>query len=450
MSGRLEDLHHGHLGDITYNSEAKEWIFPRDLAETRQLRQAGEETIQLEPSVSIATGQVQPMVSRIKNTTSLLLENPELIPAGSGLLLPLAQESENVVVASDLNDPLSSDLYAFGRFEDVKQETFSRERKSKVLAIAGGQSGEAVRLIRIEEYDAKSNIHGGTRLSVLSLNQKHVGWWVDTNGPVQQVCFSESNGVPGGWLAVRKLTSITIFRPRSHERPVSQTVPRHLSAHYPGSTCSTLEMNPVVVVSAQGAHEPYYADLVFNPFRNKQLAAIDVIGTLRVWELEMTTKNRWEAVPIELTNEGDLTIHHEKLYPSDGWGRVMWAGNAHTILTVSRTSIIAHTTEINQHSSEIFETRPKIKNMPMVDPILDVRQTSNDNSSIFILTSERICLLRILAVDGDEYALKAEIASSWKHYRAEEDYTIRLSITRVENGMDAPFQVHVPATHPTI
>ena len=423
-------LNYGHFGEPSYDSENHEWRFPRQPGRTRELKLIGQPVRALKSPLQVPAAHVQSATERAQNIKDLTHQYPELLPASS-LLPGLVQVSEVIDDVTSGHDPTISELLAIG--EAVDLDSKNRVRKSvSIAAVAGGAAGQVVRLVLLNNEKLGWKDSKNIRLSAFSSKGGEEGWWSGNGSPIQQLVFADAEGQPSSWLAVRYYGAISVLRPQI--RRDADTLPlAHVASNR--NSPSRLNVNHVVTLQIDQAHDVQYSDVSFNPWYNQQIAAIDQKGFWAVWDMEKIEKQAkgkrfWTAKKIREGRlldglpEGETLVSHV----TDGWGLVLWAGDISTIIVASRRTFAVF--DIRGNPRRLFA--PKLVSTATSEWILDVKRSSKDLAQVFVTTTSSIFWLQITSStgshDGEEVAAGAKCLLSWRHFRDPEDISLRLRV----------------------
>ena len=422
-------LNYGHFGEPSYDSENHEWHFPRQAGRTRELKRIGRPVTALESPLRGPTVHVQSATERARNIKSLTRQHPETQPA-SALLPGLAHISEVVNVATSGHDPTVSELLAIGEAVDLDKK--SRGCKTvPIAAIAGGEAGEAVRLVLLTNeklsWEDSKNIH----LSAFSSKGGEEGRWFGNGSPIQQLIFAEAEGRPSSWLAVRYHGAVSVLRPQLRRNTDMLPLASTTSArNFP----SRLNANHIATLSIGQANGEPYSDVTFNPWYNQQIATIDQKGTWAVWDIEKlgerekerrfwTVKKVRDGSVLDVLPAADTTSS-----VADGWGVVLWAGSLSTILVARRRKLAVF--DITGDPKALSVPELLLENAS--EWILDVKRSSQDLSQIFVATTSSIFWLQVANSagnhEGEDIAAGAKCLLSWTHFRDPEDLSLSLRV----------------------
>lgn len=183
-------------------------------------------------------------------------------------------------------------LLAYGQMTNVRDAT--RVSGALVLAVATGESGELLRLARIDESRWGWAQHKDVTLSlsVIDLDDsEEEAIWASDGLSISQIKFATSltryDGVR--WLLVQKQTSTTILQPEYHRVPVTQKEPDSLDGQ---KRLSRIDPKPLITLSHKQTGGNAHVDVAFNPGAKgqpPQLAVIDECGYWSVWDVMGTT-----------------------------------------------------------------------------------------------------------------------------------------------------------------
>lgn len=379
---------------------------------------------------TLSTGSLTPAPSHRVQENALTKRFPELIPA-SFITSELAKTTPDD--ATSLNEALatSSTLIAIGKAVDAGNRNGSI---IDVIALAAGKAGEVLRLIRPRIDKLAWPGHGGIHLEVMDPGTPiEECYWVGNGGMIRQISFAAEDDARSNWLAssstwlaVRQVSSTTIFKPTHRQELVPAIVLSGSAMRYPSSR---LTSNPIVTLSIDKTGGQPHVDVTFNPFYVRQFAIMDRGGTWSVWDME--GKERKRTFKIERSKHGHIQDGLEaniQVDLADGWGRILWAGDVNTIIVCSRCHLVAFNIKAQPTRlaiPDVFTSMPS-------GWILDVKQNVRQLNHLFVLTSARIFWLEINS-DG-EYAGDVKVLFSCRHFRDEDGENMKLEILSEESG----------------
>lgn len=297
----------------------------------------------------------------------------------------------------------------------------SRSSKQRVIAIAAHVAGEGasdVRLIPIKQGDFELP-ELNTRVKNPTIRNDDVGWWVGTGVPVQQICFSDPLEGNGLHMAIRQPMTITILRPQYHQTPkraafVDKKVNRSL---YPASP---LAANPTVTLTASQAKCSEFADIMFNPWYERQFAVVDVDGFWSVWDVEGISKTKLVDGPSGHLQAVMRHSNSSKSQHQEKWAAVCWAGGVDQLLVCDRKTLTMFETSASDH---IWNSDLGLENSEI---ILQIRLSPANSSQVFLLTNVRVLWLEITnerIQNGKNFHVRA----SWDHFRSNIDESLNMN-----------------------
>ncbi|KAF6224199.1 hypothetical protein HO133_010774 [Letharia lupina] len=432
------DLNYGHFGEPSYDSENHEWHFPRQPGRTRELKLIGQPVRALQSPLLGRTAHIQSATERAQNIKDITHQYPELLPASS-LLPALAQVSEVVEDVTSSHDPTVSELLAFGEAVDL-DNIGHRSEKVPIAAVAGGDAGEAVRLVLLNHEKLGWEGSKNLRLSAFSAKGGEEGWWSGNGSPIQQLVFGEAEGRPSSWLAVRCHGAVSVLRPQLRRTADMLPFAHAASNHNPSSR---LNVNHIVTLPIHQVNDAPYSDIAFNPWYNQQIATVDQKGGWALWDIEKKEKQARgkKSWTVQKIRDGGLLgglPEGETLTSSvaDGWGTVLWAGDLSTIVVARRRMLAVY--GIAGKPRRLVA--PSLVSTTTSEWILDVKRSSKDSTHVFVITTFSIFWLQIAGSagnrKGEEVAAGAKCLLSWRHFRDPEDISLRLRVAEDSESGD--------------
>lgn len=311
-----------------------------------------------------------------------------------------------------------------------------QSKTTRVLAVAHGEAGHILHLIRPRTENLGWDNSKGATLQLLNPAASEETYWIGDGGAIQQVAFGTNNDGVTSWLAVRKSDSTTVLRPVYSRYPIASAPSKLLGMRHPPSCLSP---NPILSVQSNMTGARPHADVSFNPWYIKQFAILDEQGNWSIWSIEGLQRKRAsaEACKWKFGHIHDDIREDERLATphADGWGRVLWAASPTTILICQR------------HHLAIFDIEacprrlycPSIVDATSSDWIVEVKRSPLKLNQIFLLTTSQIFWLQITTAgeqigQGDGY-VGARVLLSCHHFLDEEDVSMKLELLAEGDGM---------------
>jgi len=441
----VNDLNYGHLGLSVYDPENQRWLF------NRRPSPAGDLGLRIiDDRTPVATGssprdeddnnetQSSPISYHkvVQAERQLLRRHPSLPPA-THLFRPVLKRAASRKASTAVPyDPGQSELLAEGRIADTSRGSSSRA-SIRAIALPDGPAKSDLRIFHVATERCGWDDDRSIWLKASALRGGSIGWWVGEGAPILQVRFAQPLREQPALLAVRLPRTTIIFRPifLPHEVPPKGA---RLGCRYPPST---IDANPILKLSTEGTSSEPHADLFFNPWYQRQLAVIDRSGKWSVFDLEgrhyeptsfrATLFKTGSVAPVEEDSDSESNQGNESeevpLF-KDGWARIVWGGDANTIVVCNRQVI-----GIWQISGELeYSACVDFRKVRQPEWILDVKSNSLRPGHIFVLTTTRVLWYDILASDGGlkgESGPRSRMLVSWRHFRDTDDPSLRLSVT---------------------
>lgn len=397
----------------------------------------------LKPSIAHGSFEdAKTAAERSESIRKLVRSFPELAP-GLSCFPELAQESELIRKNDSRHDPATSALFAFGKADDQRpgyHKLRTRPKKVPILAVAGGSTGDAVRLIRFAEEHIGWEKDESVRLTDLLPQDQEQAWWFTNGSPVQQLCFGQISGTAKARLAVRYHGAITILEPILHANAVPAKSFDDQNSRRAKHSESRLDANPLLTITTERTGGSPHADVSFNPWRTAQFAIVDRHGNWTTWELKQSTRlldqKVVDAGPSGSISdeETDLSELNAQSTCGDGWASIRWAGDRSTLVVAnSKTfSVFSIENEVKRlNVPQLFEPKS-------LDQIVDMKRSPLNYSHIFLLTSTRIFWLKTFdhqtRRDGSQEA-GAQILLSWVHFRDQQDISLCLDVLHDEDSV---------------
>lgn len=421
---RSTDLSFGHLGEPSYDTDQKQWVFSISPSKGQTFQQLLSFKLCQRPCLQNALQAKTKSSSLARSHIKALVKSkPELFPAYK-IATTMSQDSsprQDLAIAN-------GQLLSVGGAVDV--EHLPGYRTIPIIAIAHGEAGHVLQLIKpsLERHGWRK--HGSVTLPLMNLDSSENGYWTGFGGTIHQIVFADDGNTASTWLAVRQTFVTTVFRPMYNTTPVPAVTPLGHRAMYPPSRLSA---NPVAVLTTEQTGSVHHVDISFNPYYTRQFAVVDDVGSWSIWNIEGRTRNRstLELIP---GNSGRIfddyvpDLNLKEPQHADGWHRLMWVSNVSTLVICNRRHIAVFdvkSTPKRLRGNELFP-------IGSTDWILDMKRGILNLNHLFILTSSRIFWVEIIPA-GEEYKdgdCGTRMLLSYRHFRDPSDETMKLTILK--------------------
>lgn len=305
-------------------------------------------------------------------------------------------------------------LLAIGQMTNIRDA--SRVTGASVLAVATGESGELLRLARVDEskWQWGQNKDVGLKLSVIDPDdQEEEVIWASDGLPISQIKFATSLSRYDSvrWLLVQKKTSTVVLQPEYHRVPVIQ---RQTPKAWIEQRLSRIDPNPILTISHKETGGNAHTDVAFNPGSRghpAQITIIDECGYWTIWNVPIASKVVQNTTRPSIFKRGHIWegfLEEIPLIPS-------FTAEKHGLLYVGTAEVDSFWEEPSQNSEEdrspalrsqhiLFWNRDKFEVLDIAsgnslqklpglntakakpDWILDVQLSPVDRNHILILT----------------------------------------------------------------
>ncbi|GJC82226.1 hypothetical protein ColLi_05064 [Colletotrichum liriopes] len=364
--------------------------------------------------------------------------------------------------------PTSQPLLAISQMADVTNHT--RVVPVPVLAMSAGESGELLRLSKIEETNWQWGENESPTLRTFSIDQhdrEETVLWSSDGAPILQIkaALSLVRFEPTRWLLVQKRTSTTILQPEYHKVPVSE---RPSGIDKAMERPSRIDPKPILTITSEQTGGFAHSDVSFSYWSQKkppQLAIIDECGYYSVWDIKgrnvvgcanMRPKLRHcghiqlgvtEQLPDEDSPAFRTEPHGVLWIGSAGPGVDLWdvptvedpdTGNDLAALTARSKKLLLWNRakfEVVDVKNPSFRKSLAILKSDEPDYILDVKSNPLSRSQVFILTSSGLFWIETSS-PGTATAKTGSLAilQSFAHLRGSEADTLRLTVHHGGHG----------------
>lgn len=385
----------------------------------------------------------------------LLKSHPEAIMANTELDGFLTEDIERFRNLDETST--TQPLLAIGEMMDLSLP--SRPKVATVLAAATGESGELLRLARIENSrwvwgdDKDCVLH----LSVIDpMDQDDELIWGSDGLPISQIKFatSVSRAESIRWLLVQKQTSTTILHPEYHK------IPKTESWSYDKTQQKLSRISPNVAVTLDH-HETggnAHSDVAFNAPADDwapQICVIDECGYWTLWNVQSFSRTDKKRMRLSLYRCGHIwegaldSIPSSHVYPAEKHG-VLFVGGQRTdgfwgdtiagLEGPGGTAVrSSHILLWNSERFEIIdvETNSFLPRMPefssaksKFDRIHDIQLSPVNQNHVFVLTARFIVWVDIFNSSKEpKSASKPRILLTCPHGPASRD-SLRMTTNR--------------------
>ncbi|KAF4450737.1 rna polymerase i-specific transcription-initiation factor rrn6 [Fusarium austroafricanum] len=363
-------------------------------------------------------------------------------------------------------------LLSIGQMTNVSDHW--RVAGSPMLAAATGESGELLRLARIDQSKWKWGQDKYTTLQPAVIDPddpEEEAIWASDGLPISQVKFATSLTRYDAirWLVVQKQTSTTILHPEYHKVPVAQPSASDLNVH--ASRLSRIDPNPILTISHKMTGGNAQVDVAFNPNSKgqpPQIAIIDECGYWSIWdilgnkpktrlsshkcghisdgllkEIPSTTEHPAEKHGILLVGTAEIDEFWEDGTPSTSESGGLAKRASHLLIwNRERYEVIDLASHIALPQLSLL-ARPKSK----PDAILDIRVNPANQNHIFVLTMRSMYWIDLFATSKQEgQSPKPTILISCPRLLDRENLRMTTCLTS-EGGQEAAMVFVFSSTH---
>ncbi|PVH96918.1 hypothetical protein DM02DRAFT_730873 [Periconia macrospinosa] len=425
------DLNFGHLGFATYDLENSDWTFSRD-PHQKWFSELGTWRVGVAPARHFPTPYLVKPAEKLHQATKSLIRDYASIAPAAEHLADLELVSAAATSATETYDAVVGHLFSSGT---IVCPGYRHHPPKDVVATATGEAGNILRLqVTSKQRYGWGNEGKGTHLLAPSLNGTESGYWNEDATPIQQVCFAQTEQ-RSSFLAVRLLSKTVIFQPTYIHQP--QAIPSPYFELPP----SRINLNPILDVTNKETGDMPHAHVAFNPDYQRQFGLVDQGGNWSVWYIDdgfhgskysHSCSARGTIASVEedyASLKENVDVNNE-----DGWGRILWVGDANTIAVANRR----HFGLFNFKKGTIPLHCPDLIPTKSADWILDIQKHPGNGNYCFVLTSTRLVLLAVTCpsddFEGDDVNSGAIIVASWLHYRSSEDITLQICVQMSPDG----------------
>ncbi|KAL6920377.1 hypothetical protein FSST1_004403 [Fusarium sambucinum] len=433
---RLTDLIHGHVGSLTYlppekaTTQVGTFHTSRITSEAPHFKVIGS-SAQLYPPSKSPSPEVSSNLWQERRIQKrwLLQAHPEAF-MGNSAVSTLLEENMNRYsrVEGEISD---RPLLSIGQMTNVSDQW--RVAGSPMLAAATGESGELLRLSRVDQskWQWGADKHTTLQPSVIDPDDpEEEAIWASDGLPISQVKFATSMSRYDAirWLIVQKQTSTTILNPEYHKIPVAQSsTAADLNIQHP--RLSRIDPNPIMTISHKMTGGNAQMDVAFNPNskgQSPQIAIIDECGYWSIWNIlggrprTRLSSCKFGHISDGLLDETPSTTEHKAekhgiLFVGAAEVDSFWedeSQNADEFEESAKRS--SHLLIWNREKYEVIDleshialpqlsllARPKSK----PDAVLDIRISPANQNHIFVLTMRTLYWIDLFATRREEDSL---------------------------------------------
>lgn len=369
----------------------------------------------------------------LKSHPAAFMGNTEL----SGLLQEDAQRFKKLD-----ESPNRSSLIAIGDMLEFSNP--ARASKASVLAAATGESGELLRLVRVEDArwawddDKDTMLH----LSVVNpIDQEDEVLWASDGLPITRIKFATALAGPDSirWLLVQKATSTTILRPEYSKVPKSESQQHRQSRQ----VLSRINPTPLLNMGHKETGGNAHTDMAFNPPGDDyppQICIIDECGYWTLWNIFSYRRTDPRNVRLSLFRCGHIfegaldEIPNPSAYPAENHGALFvgasqvddfWGPPSPDPRGSSGTAVRSdHLVLWNSERFEVVNTEKNVRLAAVAEfsssplkfgRILDIQLSSVNQNHILVLTARFIVWVDVLPTQRSGHPPKPAILLTFPH-----------------------------------
>ncbi|KAL7933373.1 RNA polymerase I-specific transcription-initiation factor domain-containing protein [Trichoderma chlorosporum] len=377
----------------------------------------------------------------------LFKSHPEIAMGNSAYQGLLKADME----ALDISDerPNTRPLLAIG--QAAGPNTKAGFKNFPIMAVACGESGELLRLARVEDAPLQWGDNTNAFLNLQGVdpaNREAELIWTNDGLPIRQIKFAGNHSQDDTlrWLLIQKETATTILKPEFRQVPtVSNQTANKLIRERP----SLINPNPLLTVQYHQTGGSAHSDVALFTTasgRSHQLAIIDEGGYWSIWDLPGTWQVQRKVAP-QLTlnkcghiSDGLLTeLPAMSSHPNERHGILIleetWAGKVESSPSPSARKTTDAATRYmlmwNHERMEVLNLDANIllprlgriiRERGKLDWILDVHHSPTRQNHVFVLTHYHITWVDVFSRDETGAGpLKPSILLSCPHLGTKND-----------------------------
>ncbi|EHK16012.1 uncharacterized protein TRIVIDRAFT_39243 [Trichoderma virens Gv29-8] len=391
----------------------------------------------------------------------LLKSHPEIAMGNLAYQDVLKADMEALDIADEA--PNTRPLLAIGHAPDPSDKSGSG--KFPIMAVACGESGELLRLARMEDVPLQWGDNANAFLNLQGIdpaNREAELIWTNDGLPIRQIKFAGNHSQDDAprWLMIQKETATTILKPEFRQVPTTSNQ----------STSSLIRerpslINPNLLLAIQyhqtgGSAHSDVALFTTASGRSHQLAIIDEGGYWSIWDLPGTWQVQRKAAPqLTLNKCGHISdgllneLPSIPSHPSERHGILIleeaWSGKIESSPSPSARkttdAITRYMLMWNHERMEVLDLDANIllprlgriiRERGKLDWILDIHRSPTKQGHVFILTQYHITWVDVFSRDETGAGpLKPSILLSCPHLGTKKDDS-RMFVCRASDDDD--------------
>ncbi|KAF4910464.1 hypothetical protein CGCF415_v005228 [Colletotrichum fructicola] len=363
--------------------------------------------------------------------------------------------------------PTAQPLMTISQMADVSNHT--RISPVPVVAMATGESGELLRLSRLDETKWQWGEDENPTLRLLNVDQQdreETVLWSSDGAPILQLkpALSLVRFEPTRWLLVQKRTSTTVLQPEYHRIPVSERRPGIDKAV---ERPSRINPKPILTITSEQTGGFPHSDVSFSYGSQRkppQLAIIDECGYYSVWDVKGRDMVGSTSKRAKLRHCGQIQLGITEQLPDEdspafraephgllwigaaGVGVDLWDIPAIEDLEMENdlAAMTARSKKLmiwNRTKFEVIDTKDpsyrhslSILKSDVPDYILDVKPNPLNRSQVVVLTTSALFWIETSSPTAVKTGGLA-ILQSFAHLRISDADSLRLTVHHSGHGL---------------
>ncbi|KAH6608130.1 hypothetical protein Trco_004443 [Trichoderma cornu-damae] len=348
---------------------------------------------------------------RQKQERWLFKSHPEIAMGGAVYQDALSGDMEELNIVNEA--PENRPLLAIGHTPDPSDR--SGIRKLPIMAVAYGESGELLRLARMEDTQWQWGGSVDAFLNVVTIdpaNKETEATWANDGLPIRQIKFAGNRlqDETYRWLLVQKETGTTILRPEYRQVP---TTSHQSKSNIIREQPSFINPSPLFTIQHHQTGGSAHSDVAFlvtASGRSHQVVIMDEAGYWSIWNLPGAWQVQRKAAPqLSLSKCGHISdgllneLPSKPAYPNERHGILIMEGMGPEKLESAPSSSADRTTDAttryllmwNHEKMEVLNLDANvllprlgrfIRERGKLDWILDIQRSPTRQGHVFILT----------------------------------------------------------------